>query len=83
MWKLKKELDSMEKTSNKEGWWTYRMGQFDGCGGETQWWVENLFGSKRPKQKDLKEYYKLPTLEEIVSRLNRAKVFTKTDANKG
>lgn len=44
--KLKKELDSMEKS----GWWT-RLGQFSGFGEETQWWAENLSGSKGQKQR--------------------------------
>ena len=30
-----------------------------------------------------REYYQLPTFQEIISRLSLAKVFTKIDANKG
>lgn len=54
-WKIKERIGQLwENWCNKEGRWTYRMGQFNGCGGETQWWVKNLSESKGPKQRNQK-----------------------------
>ena len=81
---LKKELDSMEETGV--------IRKVD----EPTEWVNSLLVGEKPNgdlricldPRDLnkaikREHYQLPTFEEISSRLSRAKVFTKLDANKG
>ena len=81
---LKKELDSMENTGV--------IKKVD----EPTEWVNSLVVGEKPNgdlricldPRDLnkaikREYYQLPTFEEISSRLSGAKVFTKLDANKG
>ena len=82
--KLKKELDSMEKAGV--------IRKVD----EPTEWVNSMVVAEKPNgdlrvcldPRDLnkaikREYYQLPTFEEIASRLSGAKIFTKLDANKG
>ena len=82
--KLKKELDSMEKA-----------GVIQKVDEPTEW-VNSMVVAEKPNgdlrvcldPRDLnkaikREYYQLPTFEEIASRLNGAKIFTNLDANKG
>ena len=81
---LKKELDSMEDTGV--------IKKVD----EPTEWVNSLVVGEKPNgdlricldPRDLnkaikREYYQLPTFEEISSRLSGAKGYTKLDANKG
>ena len=66
-----------------ESWWTFKMGQFDGCLRESLCWVNNLPESKKLKQRKKKQHYQLQTFQKITRRLSGAKVFTKIDGNKG
>ena len=82
--KLKKELDSMEKTGiirkvDEPTEWLNSMVVVEKPNGQLRICLD-----PRDLNKEIKrEYYQLPTFEEIASRLSRAKVFTKIDASKG
>ena len=82
--KIKEELDNIEKT--------VMIRKID----EPTEWVNSMVLVEKPSgglricldPRDLnksikREYYQLPTFEEITSRLNGAKLFTKLDAKKG
>ena len=82
--KIKEELGNMEKTGG--------IRKID----ETAEWVSSMVVVEKPSgvlricldprnlNKAIKrEYYQLPTFEEVASRISGAKLFTKLDANKG
>ena len=82
--KLKKELDNMEKTGvirkvDEPTEWVNSMVVVEKPNGELRICLDPRNLNKAIKR----EYYQLPTFEEISSRLSGAKVFTKLDANKG
>ena len=80
--KLKKELDSFEKTDvirkvDEPTEWVNSMVVVKKPSGESR-----ICLNPRDLNKEIKrEYYQLPTFEEIASRLSGEKVFIKIDAN--
>ena len=82
--KLKKELDGMEKTGvirkvDEPTEWISSVVVVEKPNSELR-----IFLDPRDLNKEIKrEYYKLPTFEEIASKLSGEKAFTKIDANKG
>ena len=82
--KIKEELDNMEKIGvirkiDEPTEWVNSMVMVEKPSGGLRIYLDPRDLNKAIK----KEYYQLPTFEEIASRLSGAKLFTKLDANKG
>ena len=82
--KIKEELHNMEKTGvirkiHEPAEWVNSMVVVK----RIKWRTENLFESRALNKTIKREYYQLPTFEEIARKLSEAKLFRKLDANKG